>query len=261
MVHSGNVTIVSTLARMAAIYSLTRNGGRTSPRFAAYLGEVEHRWGLAAYNPMAGVAASETVEALLALDAERLAHAAAENVLARCEWREPITLAVVVAAPGMWTDRLATEVRLRTTAARRDAHGQVVFWAGEAALADAIHRESIAEAVRTIWTSLHGPALSLHAVLAREGMAYAAGDERTSHPSVKSHVREAIDILGDTTAEGDIVAVLYGDEAAVALGYTRLGIAAGTGYEFAIERARELIARVGMVQALRSGPAALLRHD
>ena len=73
MVQPVSVKVVPTLARMAEIYSLGRNGGRGSPRFSAYLGDVEHNWGLAAFNPMAGVSATETVYALTALDAERLA--------------------------------------------------------------------------------------------------------------------------------------------------------------------------------------------
>ena len=79
MVEPGSATIAPTLARMAGIYALSRNGGGASPRFAAYLAEVEHHWGLAAYNPMAGDAASDTVDALVALDAERLAQAAVGN--------------------------------------------------------------------------------------------------------------------------------------------------------------------------------------
>lgn len=260
MVHRVGVTVVPTLSRMAEIYSLSRDGGHRSPRFAAYRSDVDHHWGLSAYNPMAGAAASASVDALLALDAEGLAQAAAEAALARCEWREPITLAVVVATPGMWTDRLATEVRHRTTAARRACHGEIMFWTGDAPSTEAIQREGAAEAVRTMWTSLHGPTLSLHAVLAREGMAYALSRATTSHAVVDAHVSEAIKILGDTNNEGDIVAVLYGDEAAVALGYTPLGISEDAGYACAIARARALVARIGADQALRSAPAELWRQ-
>ena len=260
MVQPAHLTIAPTLARMAAIYSLTRNGGRGSPRFAAYLADVEHHWGLATFNPMAGDAASAAVDALLRLDAEKLAQASAQNTVERCEWNQPITLAVVVATPGMWTDRVATEVRNRTVADRRDAHGEIVLWATDVQDTATIERESVAETVRTMWTSLHGPTRSLHAVLAREGMAYALGRLTAPQSIVDAHINEAIEILGDTTAVGDIVGILYGDEAALALGYTPLGITERAGYHFAIDRAAALITRVGAAQALRTGSAALLLH-
>jgi hypothetical protein len=261
MAFPASVTIAPTLERMAEIYRLGREGGRGSPRFTAYLGDVDHHWGLAGFNPMAGAAASAAVDALLALNAEKLAQAAAEDALARLEWGDRITLAVVVATPGMWTDRLATEVRHRTISERRPAHGEILLWATDVQGADTIERESVAEAVRTMWTSLHGPARSLHAVLAREGMAYALDRATTSHESVDTRVTDAIDVLGDTATLGDIVAILYGDEAAVALGYTPLGIANGAGDACAIARARSLVARIGAARAVRSSPAELWRQD
>ena len=261
MVQTASVVVVPTLWRMRKIYSLGRKGGRGSPRFSAYLAEVEQHWELAAYNPMAGDAATAAVDALLGLDAESLAHSAAQAIMERCGWKEPITLAVVVATPGMWTDRLATEVRNRTVADRRPAHGEIVLWATDVQDAGTIATESVAETVRTMWTSVHGPALSLHAVIAREGLAYAFGHATTAQAPADAHVSEAIEVLGDTTAVGDIAAVLFGDETAVALGYTPLGVTERAGYRFAIARAASLISRVGVAQALRASPAAVLHQD
>jgi hypothetical protein len=254
------IIIAPTLARMSRIYALSRKGGSASPRFAGYLGQVEHNWGLASYNPMAGDAAPAAVDALLALDAERVALIAAERAVEECEWTETITLAVVVATPGMWTDRLATEVRHRSVGDRRANHGEIRLWMTDAPDVATIERESIAEAVRTIWTALHGPTLTLQAVLAREGMAYALAqllkDDGDSARVGHARVADAIEILGDTRTLGDIVAVLYGDAAAVALGYTPLGIEAGAGYEYGIARACEQIKKLGVPAAIRSMPAA-----
>ena len=247
------VVVAPTLKQMACIYSLSRSGGRASPRFAAYLADVEHHWGLASYNPMAGDAATAVVNTLIALDAESVARVAAQQVADLCEWTDPVTLAVVAATPGMWTDRLATEVQHRTVADRRPAHGEILLWATDEQRVETIATEAAAEAVRTMWTAVHGAALSLHAILAREGLAYATVHEAAPAQPVDVRVLEATQILGDTTTVGDIVAVLYGDEAAVALGHTPLGIAERGGYELAIGRARELVARVGMARALRAG--------
>ena len=259
MHRHARIVIAPTLERMSEVYALSRKGGPASPRFATYLGDVEHNWGLSGYNPMAGDTASAAVDALLALDAERVALAAAERAAERCEWTESVTLAVVVATPGMWTDRLATEMRHRTVRDRRAAHGEILLWATDAQTVDIIEAESVAETVRAMWTALHGPTHSLHAVLAREGMAYAltrdpAADASDGSRDSVAPVADAIGVLGDTSTLGDIVAILYGDEAAVALGYTPLGIPAGAGYAFAISRAMELVAKVGAPEALRSVP-------
>lgn len=253
MNHSPEVTIAPTLARMAVVYALSRTGGSSSPRFVAYRTLVEQHWGLAAFNPMAGASAAAAVHALLALQTEDVAAVAAQRALALYDWREPVTLAVVVATPGMWTDRLATEVRHRTNAERRDAHGEILLWADDSPSVEAIARESAAEAVRTMWTSLHGSANSLRAVLAREGLAYALAGAATLHQPESARVSEALEVLGDSRTLGDIVAVMYGDAAAVTLGYTPLGLAERAGFGFAIEQAAGLIAKVGAAQTLRSG--------
>ena len=252
MIPKRTVTVSPTLKQMAQIYSLSRSGGRGSPRFAAYLANVEHHWGLAAFNPMAGDAAMVAVNTLIALDAESVAGECAQQAADLCEWKDPVTLAVVAATPGMWTDRLATEVQHRTVADRRPAHGEILLWATDEQRVETITTEAAAEAVRTMWTAVHGAARSLHAIVAREGLAYATVHEAAPAQPVDARVLEAIEILGDTSTVGDIVALLYGDEAAVALGHTPLGIADRVGYELAISRARDLVARIGMPRALRS---------
>jgi len=55
------------------------------------------------------------------------------------------TLAVVVASPGMWTDRIATEVQHRMAGKHTNHSGTVLCWPGEPVNADTIRRESIAE--------------------------------------------------------------------------------------------------------------------
>jgi hypothetical protein len=237
---------------MARIYAFSRSGGPRSPRFAAYVALVEHAWGLSSFNPMAGEAAAIAVDTLIALDAEAVAAAAAERVLEICDWRDPITLAVVVASPGMWTDRLATEVRHRTLADRRAAHGEILLWSGDASAIDDVRIESAAEAVRTMWTALHGPTRTLEDVLSREGLAYALARPSTASGPTDPTIAEALEVLGNTSTLGDIIAVLYGDHAASTLGYTPLGLGARAGYEWAIRKAEVRIAGAGAARALRA---------
>jgi len=142
--------------RWPRIYRLDRTGGVRSPRFVAYLARVESEHALAPYNPMAGPAALASVQRLIELDAEAIAgrHAAEAE------------LAVVVSSPGLWTDRVATEVELRTDP---EPPALVRFWAGEPVEAADVERECAAAVQRVHWSLEHGPARTVDAVLAREG--------------------------------------------------------------------------------------------
>lgn len=237
---------------MEEIYGLSREGGPRSPRFTAYLTHVEHGWGLSSYNPMAGPAALDTVRQLKALDAERLALDAAHDLAARCEFEGELTLAIVVASAGMWTDRIATEVRHRTCADRRGGHGEVLIWSREAVDAALVQRESAAEVVRTMWTARFGAPRTLGAVLAREGLAGALSSSilGPSMPAEVTAVDDAIAVLGDTTVLGEIVGILYGDQVATALGWTPLGLAEHAGLRWAVARAMAIVGRDGPGAAL-----------
>jgi hypothetical protein len=240
------VTVVPTLVRMAEIYRLPREGGNASPRFHAYVRHVEHEWGFVAYNPMAGDAAAETVDALIALEAEPLARDAAQAVATDADYQLPITLAVIVRSKGMWTDRVATAVQDRTAAAPpREGHGLVQLWSREPVSAALVRVESAAECARIIWHSQHGPARTARAVLAREGHAYAAANRITKEPlpygpatdEDRLAVGNAIEILGNSREQSDVAAILFGDASAAAMGWTPLGVPEDAGYRVAIERA------------------------
>jgi hypothetical protein len=211
---------------MAEIYRLDRAGGVRSPRFAAYLDRVENRRALAAYNPMAGPAALASVQRLIELDAEAIA----SRYAAEAE------LAVVVSSPGLWTDRVATEVELRTDP---EPPALVRFWAGEPVDAADVERECAAAAQRVRWRLRHGPARTVDAVLAREGAAYvvAGSPFGTLEAGEAELVSDAVELLGASEQQGDIAAVLFGDPAAVALGWTPLGLPWHAGYRWAIARA------------------------
>jgi hypothetical protein len=258
------VHVAPTLATMQQIYRLSRDGGPRSERFQAYVARVEHAWGLVAFNPMAGSAALDGVEALLALDAEAVVRQAADAVAHACAYDEPITLALVLASPGLWTDRLATEVEYRTTQPRRAGHGLVYCWSKEPATIEALRREAAAEAVRVMWTALHGAATTLPAVLAREGLAYAMapGDADAMDPAGSPDERavlDALDVLGDSAVMSDVAGVLYGDPTSVALGWPALGVPDRAGPRWAIARAAAIVRRVGAAAALRGTPSAFCK--
>lgn len=242
------VRIHPTLAAMAEVYRLPREGGRNSPRFGPYTAAAAHTWGLPFYNPMAGDHALTAVETLLEMDAEHVTRECAERVVALAAFEGTVDLAVIVASAGMWTDRVATEVNYRTVEARKPGYGMVYLWTRETLTREGVEREACAETLRVIWTALHGPARTMHEVLHREGLAYAMAArcmtspvpvERPT-PEDTAAVEGALDVLGDSADAGEIAAVLFGDAIAEQMGWATLGISDRAGYRWAIARAIDL---------------------
>lgn len=261
MTHS-QVRIAPTLHTMAGVYALTREGGPKSPRFAAYVAKTPANWGLVPYNPMAGDAALDTVNALIAIDAEALAQQSAQQVAVQCHYTDAILLAIAVRSKGLWTDRVATEVDERVTAKPRVPHqGVISLWSREENSTQTIARESAAEAVRVMWHAMHGVADTLNRVLACEGLAYALAEPLGGlgpyatpiAPEETVAVIEAFEVLGDSTQASEIAGVLYGDAAAKEMGWTPLGIPQYAGYRWAIQRAVGRVGTVGAATVLREG--------
>jgi hypothetical protein len=249
-----HIQLVPTLATMAEIYRLPREGGAASPRFKRYIQLVPQVYGLVAYNPMAGPHALETTEQLLAVDAEAVAFEAASEVAILCGYADTITLAVVLCAPGGWTDRLATEIEHRTTGRPPSGHGLVMHWTRETPTAEQIRRETIAEAVRVMAATSLGRNESVATLLHREGLAYALGGNPYGPMTAEDEdaVRDAVEVLGASETMGDMTAVLYGDAAAAALGWAPLGIGEHGGYRWAIDHVGRQIDDVGAASALRA---------
>lgn len=252
-----HIELVPTIATMAEIYRLPREGGAASPRFKRYVALVPRLYGLAAYNPMAGPHALETTEQLLAVDAEAVALEAASEVANLCNYPDTITLAVVLCAPGAWTDRLATEIQHRTTGRPPAGRGLVLHWTRETPTAEQIRREAIAEAVRVMAVAVLGRRESVASLLHREGLAYALGGNPYGLVTAEDEhaVRDAVEVLGASEEMGDMTAVLYGDAAAAALGWTPVGIDEHGGYRWAIDQASRQINDVGAASALRANAA------
>jgi hypothetical protein len=264
------ITVIPTLAHMAAVYALPRDGGAASPRFRAYTEAAATTWALSAYNPMAGAHAAAAVQALLALDAERLVAEAAAKTAARVDAHTfvpphdpPRRLAVVVLSAGLWTERLTTDSLHRTHGAGGWHRGLVPCWSHEPVTEALVHAQAVRETARMLWEAVHGPARSVRGVLAREGVAEAlAHITLASAPeppdAVDDPVREAVAVLGESTALADVVAVLLGDTVAEAHGWRPLGIAADGGVQLARSLARSAIAQRGARAVLLDGAASWL---
>lgn len=245
---------------MAGMYALPRDGGPQSERFKAYVTRAPNEPGLVAYNPMAGAAALETVAALIALDAESLALDTATRVVDECAYPDDFSIVVAVRSAGMWTHRIATDVEERAgSKPRTSASALVSLWAREPCSAHDVVRETVAECVRVMWTTMHGATGSVRTLLAREGLAYAIASRYAPLGPYDAPVTDdesiavigALDILGDSSATSDMAGVLFGDGACDTLGWTPLGIPDGAGYRWAIARAQSHVEALGAERAIR----------
>ncbi|MBU6366971.1 MAG: hypothetical protein KJT01_12240 [Gemmatimonadetes bacterium] len=286
------IAVAPTLARMAAVYALPRDGGAASPRFRAYVQAAATDWGLSAFNPMAGAHAAATVQALVALDAEGVAAAAAAAVETLAEARSlpattpaPLRLALAVLSPGLWTERVTADSLHRTHGMGGWHRGLVPVWSREPMTARDVRHVTAREAARLLWDATHGPARSVRAVLAREGTALVVADAVLASlhrvtadsaaaiamptddpgsmasggtPAPDPAVSDALTILGESHATADAVAVLLGDDAAAAHGWSGLGIGAGAGERHAHWQARQAAHRHGIPALLRDGTAGWL---
>lgn len=208
---------------MAGVYRCSARGGPNSARFDAYVAAGRRREPIHWYNPMTSAPVLETVEALLALDAEDEVASVATSTAHRMEFFEDRVMHVTVAAPGMWTDRLATEIEHRLLAA--DVGG-VLWWFEDPVEVEALRGVIAAETVRLVTADRQGPPSTLSGAVAQEGMARSVGGDVGRFDS---DAAAALDVLGGDPSLSIMVAFLYGDEAALAMGFTPLGLAAGVG--------------------------------
>jgi hypothetical protein len=222
------VHVDPTLALMAGIYQLSRDGGAKSPRFTAYTAAAAQLAPIAGYNPMTSKDVHGAINALLAIDAEARLAATANETAARMGFTDDVRMHLIVAAPGMWTDRLLTEVHHHLVA--EDARG-VLLWYNEAVTAETFEAECVAQTVRLVHSRRHGTPKSLRAAVAQEGRALAMAGVRGQWDDTAA---DALEVLGDDPSLATMAAYLYGDDAATALGYAPLGIGAGVGSAHAV---------------------------
>lgn len=228
------VTVMPTLEAMAKVYELPTTGGPKSVRFARYVATMrEEGVPAAGYNPMTSKPVGETIERLLELRAERVVHDAAVEAASVLGLDEDLVMFVTVSTPGIWTDRWATEVDHRLAPTNWSGGiGSVLLWTGEEQTHETIRAETLAQVVRVAWIKRHGEApRTVMDAVAQEGLAYALSG-RTGAQS--DAVADALDVVGTDETIASKVAVLYGDETAIALGHLPLGLPPMSGYNHAI---------------------------
>src|SRR4029453_9880798 len=162
------VRIAPTLAAMADIYQLSTDGGPDSPRFTRYVDLNRDGYPIAGFSPMTtNKETVKTVDALVELDAEELASETANECARDLGLREDIGLSITVATPGMWTDRLSTEIEHRIGGRR---WSEIIVWSGEEVDADRLRLLTKAQMVRAGWATIHQPPRTVAQLAGQEGL-------------------------------------------------------------------------------------------
>jgi hypothetical protein len=253
------VRIAPTLAAMADVYELSTDGGPESPRFSRYIELNRDGFPVAGFNPMTSSDDTVgTITALVELDAEELASETANEFARDLGLRQDIGLSITVATPGMWTDRIATEIEHRIGGRR---WSEIVLWSGESVDADQLRRLTRSQLVRAGWAMVHQTPRTVAQVAGQEGLAGALAFGRdavaeavaAAGASTDPAVAEILDKVGDETALALRASFLYGDEIAQKLGWTPLGLGEGAGYGHSIAVAAETLANFTPSKLLHTG--------
>jgi hypothetical protein len=222
------VRVVPTLEAMAEVYRRSAVGGRDSPRFASYVELGREGVPVSGYNPMTSKDVLGTVERLLALDAEAVVADTAATVVKRLGADEDVALALVVATPGLWTDRMWAEVEHRVAGRGRN---EVVLWQGDDVGLEAVRSAAAADTVRAVWSARYGIPATLRDAVAQEGLALTLAGMGGTYDDEAAAIYE---VLADDTTLSSMVAFLFGDDAATAMGFTPVGLRPRVGERHAV---------------------------
>ena len=220
---------------MATVYRLSTVGGKASPRFKAYIELGAQRVLVSGYNPMATTAVLATIEGLLAVEAEPVAEALANRTVASLGTAADRAMHLCVKTPGMWTDRVASEVEHRMV---RGPVDEIVLWTGEPVDLTSLQTAVVAQSTRLAWSDRRGHPVTVADFVAREGLAEAMAGVPGRRVAA---VADLLAVVADETSPGVATALLYGDDTARALGWSPLGIAAMDGYAHATALANEAL--------------------
>ncbi|MBI3449867.1 MAG: hypothetical protein HY049_13245 [Acidobacteria bacterium] len=230
---------------------------RGMERFRAYLRTmVDARTGdlalpLVAMNPMAKDHIPALLDELLALDADgaaREAVAACAPAVRAVPGTYRVCLVVADDARGRWTNRYAAEFGHRIEGRALHKRGWIVglVWSSERASATTARVTAATAIHRVAYILAHGEAATLGAMMAQEGAALARGG--ATEPALDAEdlatTRRVLAPHLAATDRATVMACLFGDPAAHALGYPAHGLSPWAGIALALHEARS--ERAGM---------------
>ncbi len=213
---------------MDEVYGRSLAGGARSDRFVAYAEAAARGARVHGYNPGTSKPVRDTIRALIAINAEDLLASIANEVAGRLGYHSDELLHFTVATPGMWTDRVGTEVEHHLLA--KDPCG-VLWWFDEPVSGDAVESAIASQAARLVIHRRAERPATLAAAVRQEGLAGVMGKRPGRFDT---DAAAALDVLGNDASLATVVAFLYGDDAARAMGFTPIGLRDRVGLDHAI---------------------------
>ena len=201
---------------------------------------------LVAMNPMGKEHVPALIDAYLALGAERIAqdaaHAATLESSAHHAKEYKICLVVSDDLKGGWTNRWASEYAHRIEGAAITKRGWLtgILWTSEPASATNVRDAVLTAIYRAEYLQMHPAPATLREMLAQEGHAMARAGCTT--PSLDdddlAYTRSVIAPHLDARDRAAVIACIFGDPAAAALGYPPQGLTERAGLALALSDAR-----------------------
>jgi hypothetical protein len=200
---------------------------------------------LVAMNPMGKGHVPALIDEYLALDAERVAAEATAGAAPSVSGGTAsyqVCLVVSDDLKGGWTNRYASEFSHRIEGAAISRRGWLVglLWTSEPPSAAAVREAVLTSIYRAHYLQTHKPPRTLGEMLAQEG--YAAARAGCTAPALDAedleYTRGVITPHLQATDRATVMACLYGDPAAHALGYPPQGLTDRAGFALALSDAR-----------------------
>jgi hypothetical protein len=202
---------------------------------------------LVAMNPMGKDHVPALIDEYLALDAERIAASVVEDVrrttaLAVAERKYKVCLVVSDDLKGGWTNRWASEFGHRIEGAAITKRGWLtgILWTSEPASVDNVREAVLTSIYRAEYLQSHAAPKTLGGMLEQEG--YAMARAGCAKPALEdedlAYTRTVITPHLDATDRATVIACLFGDTAANALGYPPQGLSERAGLALALSVAR-----------------------
>jgi hypothetical protein len=199
-------------------------------------------------NPMAREHVADFLDALLALDAERVAEQAMQEVapqVADVPGSYRVALVVVDDLKGGWTNRFACEYNRRAAIPPPPGQSYLdwlagMLWVSEPPSRQTVREEILTTIYRTAYVHRHGSPRTLRDLMAQEGqiMALAGATHPTLEPDDLEYTRWVLAPFLDTTDIRTAIECLFGDAAGRTLGFTPHGLSPWAGLALALHDAR-----------------------
>jgi hypothetical protein len=183
------------------------------------------------------------LDALLALDADGVAGAAvAEAEAALADEPGRYVVAVAMGDDLLGASQSANRYRAEMAARFRQkacyTRGSIftVLWTSEDYTVDRLRQEVWSAILRASYVQRHGYARTLHEMLAQEGCVLRGAGAAVPclAPDDLDYTRAVLEPYRDRSDEPVLIAALFGDRAAHALGYPPLGLSADAGLALAL---------------------------